>query len=404
MYLPTVRKFALWFLLIISPIAWLGYALPNLRDQTWGSWWKHFLCWCFWLPYFLFFVMFAIIFINNRNLISVSAETSIAGVNVVFFSLSLLFLVGGMGIARKLACASGTGVKAVFGKIETGVRKYAPGAAYVRARYTGAKEGLKERGREIEERGFYGIGGARKERLKTAEIKGLVASVPGPGRVPGAREEEARMEMTEIEKDLKRVQEQLLRLPADQQRAFLETEKSKGGIAGQAAVLESVKQGYSTLADYQEAVKRFGTENSAFMRRYLENLKQAKLSDLFKSPDAELRIAKGEAEGTTELANLRRELYKDLAKRNRINNLENYKAAKEMLSPIPAELKSFIDSVKPEYIFGKKEARKEALLNIGTDKDQIKDTDLAKKLVDLRALHYQEMALRQVLFSYRPQR
>lgn len=49
-----VRMFMLWFLLIISPIAWIGYALPNKRTEMWGKWWTHFLCWCFYLPYFLF--------------------------------------------------------------------------------------------------------------------------------------------------------------------------------------------------------------------------------------------------------------------------------------------------------------------------------------------------------------
>ncbi|MBI2670262.1 MAG: hypothetical protein HYX20_03925 [Candidatus Yanofskybacteria bacterium] len=378
-----VRLFMLWFLLIISPIAWFGYTMPNLRSGTWSAWWKQFLCWCFFLPYFLFFMMFAVSFIKNKGLISLPStlgRISVAGMtgnDFVFYLLSLIFLFGGMAIAHKLACASGTGVKAVFGKIETGVRKYAPGAAYVRATYTGAKEGLAAKGAEIKERGMpigFGrrVGGEQAERLRTARV----AEAFGMGAKVG---EAGRVQMAEIEKEAKRVREQLLRTPADQQKSFLESSRSQKGVIGQAAALEYVKQGYSTLADYQEAVKKFGDENSAFMRQYLENLKQAKLSDLFKSPDAELRIARGEAEETVGLVNLRRELYKDLAKRNRINNTADYNQAKEILSPIPAELRSFLDSVKAEAIFTTREQRQDALLD---STNKIGDADLEKKLVE----------------------
>lgn len=387
------RMFMLWFLLIISPIAWFGYTMPGLRGQTWSAWWKHFLCWCFWLPYFLFFVMFAVIFINTKGTLPMPAGfMSNVGNSVGFYVLSLIFLIGGMFMARKLACASGTGVSMAFGKIETGVRKYAPGAAYVRAKYTGAKEGLAERGAEIQEKGMFGIGGAQKARLQQAEAKGFVAAI-SKGQMPfdRARIEKEKVAMVEIEKEGKRVREQLQMKPAGDQKDFLLAQKSKAGLAGQAATLEFVKQGYSNLDDYKESATRYGGENSAFMRQYLENIKQAKLNDLFKSPDEELRIARGGDDGETiALVNLRRELYKDLAKRDRVNSPDVYKEAKQLLSPIPAELKSFLDSVKPEYMFGTKQARQEALLNFGSkekdqngeDKDKLKDADLAKKLVD----------------------
>ncbi len=373
------RLLVLWFLLIISPIAWLGYALPNLRPKTWSRWWESFLCWCFFLPYYLFFLMFAIIFINNKDKIpgvpgtaSVTLGTMTFN-NILFYGITLVFLMYGLDMAKKLACASGSGVSAVFGKIEAGVRKYAPGAAYVR----GAVGGLKERGAEIQEKGILGFGGAQKDRLREATAKGWVTGVPGPGQVPGAREARERAEMVEIEKDGKRIREQLLRLPADQQKAFLKAEKSKKGIAGQAAELEFVKQGYSKLEDYQKTAERYGGENSAFMRQYLENIKQAKLSDLFKSPDEELRIARGQAKDTVGLTNLRRELYKDLAKRDRITDIEVYKEARQLLSPIPTELKSFVESIRPESIVGTREARQDAVRN-----RTLGDPDLERKLVE----------------------
>lgn len=379
-----VRIPVLWFLLIVSPIAWIGYSLPSLRGQTWSAWWKHFFCWCFFLPYYLFFLMFAVMFIRRKNDLAASLPspdsfmatfTGPGGsfTDMLFYVLTMIFMIGGLVAAKKLACASGSGIKTVFGKIEGGVQRYVPGAAYVR----GAWGGLKERGEEIKERGVLGIGGAQRTRETEAKARGLIAGIPGLGRAPGAREAIERTELVEIEKEAKRVREQLLRLPADQQKTFLETEKSKRGIAGQAAVLEFAKQGYSTLDDYKEATGKYGGENSVFMRQYLENVKQAKLSDLFKSPDEELRIARGEVEGTRDQVGLRRELYKDLAKRNQISDVAAYKEAKQLLSSIPAELKSFLDSIKPEYVVGTREARQDAIRN-----RTLGDPDLERKLVE----------------------
>src|SRR3989344_160607 len=208
------RFFALWFLLIISPIAWLGYALPNLRASLWSKWWQSFLCWCFFLPYYLFFLMFAVIFINRRGEYQTVGSGLILGSltfnDFVVYGVSLVFMVMGLAMARKLACASGSGIAMAFGKIETGVRKYAPGAAYVR----GAIGGVKERGAEIAEKGVFGIGGAQRGRLQEATAKGWIAATPGMGQVPGAREGVYRAQAAEVDKEVKRLQ--ILNLTLDQ--------------------------------------------------------------------------------------------------------------------------------------------------------------------------------------------
>lgn len=169
-----VRIFMLWFLLIISPIAWIGYSLPNLRGQTWSEWWKQFFCWCFFLPYYLFFVMFAVIFVKNRGTIppipGSDKTAGMTGTDFLFYALSLIFLIGGLVIARKMACASGSGIKNVFGKIETGVRRYAPGARYVRA--IGA--GVTATAKRVEEEGLPKLGGlyegTRVEKQRAARF------------------------------------------------------------------------------------------------------------------------------------------------------------------------------------------------------------------------------------------
>ena len=246
------RLFVLWFLLIISPIAWFGYALPNLRQKTWNSWWDNFLCWCFFLPYYLFFMMFAVIFINAKDSFPPIAGGNFPGIqmlgnDLMVYGISLVFLVGGLGIARKLACASGSYVGKTFGAIETGVRKYAPGAAYVR----GGVAGLKERGAELQEKGVLGIGGAQRARLQEATAKGWVAGAPGPGQVPGAREERSRAESAEVDKEVKRLQ--TLNLTLDQLNEKLKTAKGPEKIA---AFKLKFENGWAEAADADELAKQ----------------------------------------------------------------------------------------------------------------------------------------------------
>jgi hypothetical protein len=380
-----VRIVFLWFLLVLSPIAWIGYVFPNLRGQTWSEWWKHFFCWCFFLPYYLFFLSFAFIFIGakpklagNTDLASANVGGILSGLfnfnDILFYIISILFMVGGLFIARKLSCMTGTGVGKVFSKIEGGVKKYAPGAAYVR----GAWGGLKERGEQIKEKGVLGIGGAQRAREAEAKAGGLIAGIPGLGRVPGAREAAERARLEEINKETERLKTELLRIPAEERQQTLAKARGRGGLAGEAATFEYARQGYSTLKDYKDAMEKFGGETSALGRQYLENLKQAKLSDLFKSPDQELRMARGEEDPDMKrFAELRRALFMDLAKRNQISDLGDYKTAKKLLEPIPGELKSFLGSIKPEYIVGTRELRQDAIRDRTLD-----DVELERKLVE----------------------
>jgi hypothetical protein len=379
-----IRIPILWFLLIVSPIAWAGYVLPNIRAQTWSKWWNALISWSFFLPVYLFFLMFAIMFIRRKVEIEASIPaaqgTSLftgpggALSDLLFYILTLIFLIFGLKAAYSVGSFAAEGAGKLMGKLEGGVKRYFPGAAYAR----GAWAGIKARGEEIKEKGILGIGGAQRTKIAEATAKGWVAGTPGPGRVPGAREGAERARLEEINKETEKLKTELLRIPAEQRKQFLVDARNRKGVAGEAAMFEYVRQGYSTLEDYKKAMEKFGGENTVLGRQYLENLKQARLSDLFRSPEEELQIAKGEVAGTKGFIELRRALFMDLAKRNRINNIDDYREAKQLLSPIPAELKSFIETIKPEFIFGTKEARREALLDY---KNKIADSDLAEKLV-----------------------
>ncbi|MBI2062641.1 MAG: hypothetical protein HYT61_00100 [Candidatus Yanofskybacteria bacterium] len=278
-----VRLVAIWFLLIISPIAWLGYALPNLRSQT-ANWWKHFLCWCFFLPYYLFFMTFAVIFVRNKNQIGALLPTTSGGPireifgspgainDFLFYILSLIFLVGGLALAMKLACASGTYVRSAFGVIESRVRKYAPGAAYVR----GAKEGLKERVAEIQEKGMLGIGGAQRARIQEATAKGWIAGIPG--KVPGATEEASRAKVAEVDKEIKRLQ--LLNLTLDQLNIRL---KKAGGPEKIAALKLKAENGWleaGDLGEINKTIREAGGGRNALGASIIQSLKKGKFHEM----------------------------------------------------------------------------------------------------------------------------
>ncbi len=268
------RLFVLWFLLIISPIAWLGYALPYIKKQTWTDWWHNFYCWCFFLPFYLFFLMFAVIFINAKGSLPAPSGGNFPGISLVandfiFYGLSLIFLVGGLGVALKMACAAGTGVKAVFGKIEGSVRKYAPGAAYVR----GGIAGLKERGAEIAERGVLGIGGAQRARLQEATAKGFVA-----GGRPGMAEEKNRALAAEVDKEVKRLQ--LLNLTLDELNAKIKTAKGPEGLAAFKMKAENGWLEANDLSNINKMLDDVGGGKTAMGASIIASLKKGKFNEM----------------------------------------------------------------------------------------------------------------------------
>jgi len=121
-----LRTLAFIFLLMVAPIAWLGYIFPNLRKQTWELWWDQLLKWSFFAPIMAFFVRLAHLFVNvdkiytDEQVIGSTAyqaikEASFAGDagNImlrVFFSAGLL--IGGLVIGYKTGI---TGSKITFG-------------------------------------------------------------------------------------------------------------------------------------------------------------------------------------------------------------------------------------------------------------------------------------------------
>jgi hypothetical protein len=234
--------------------------------------------------------MFAVIFIKNKDALS---KSSLADFNtnsglfgggfttvndVLFYALSLIFLIGGLAAARKLSCATGTGIKMVMGGkdgkggIEGFIRRYAPGAAYVRAVGAGAKEGLKAKGEEIKEKGVFGIGGAQAERLRQARW----AEKFGFGAARGRREEQLMKEVATQKGEYEKIVDtsQLRKLAGSgssiQRLAARETLKDRGELNAQ-----EIKETYGmyggkgTLPALKFARGLDFTDFSAEERKYL---------------------------------------------------------------------------------------------------------------------------------------
>ena len=300
------RMFALWFLLILSPIAWVGYAMPSIRAQTWSRWWSNFYCWCFFLPFFLFFVMFAVIFIGGKSQFPPMGNVSVAGLvgnDFMFYGMSLIFLFAGMSTAKKMACASGSRVGAVFGAIETGVRKYAPGAAYVR----GGVAGLKERGEEIKEKGVFGIGGAQRGRLDEAKAKGWVAGIPGLGQVPGAREMASQAQAAEIEKEAKKIRELNLTLDALNKKLA-----SAKGPELYAIKKVRAENGWNDVSDRADVLKTLRELKGKAQADYVNALDKGDFERLFAGPKDKEDFVKNELVGA-DLLEAKKKMLKSMA-------------------------------------------------------------------------------------------
>ncbi|OGN14034.1 MAG: hypothetical protein A3J47_01940, partial [Candidatus Yanofskybacteria bacterium RIFCSPHIGHO2_02_FULL_43_22] len=119
-----VRIPILWALLIVSPMAWLLSILPATKG-AYDNWWKQFLGWNLFLPYYLFSLYFALYFLGNmpkviEGLGQTFVDQSLTGLggnftfSLIFsYVLVAVFLIGGTKVAMNAGQFSGTGIVSV---------------------------------------------------------------------------------------------------------------------------------------------------------------------------------------------------------------------------------------------------------------------------------------------------
>src|SRR3989344_2708096 len=154
-----VRIPILWALLIVSPMAWLLSILPATKG-AYDNWWKQFLGWNLFLPYYLFSLYFALYFLGNmpkviEGLGQTFVDQSLTGLggnftfSLIFsYVLVAVFLIGGTKIAMNAGRFSGTGIVSVA---KWGRNRVANRIGWTAAGRAG--KGLMEQAKEREEAG-----------------------------------------------------------------------------------------------------------------------------------------------------------------------------------------------------------------------------------------------------------
>ena len=111
----------IWFLLIVSPLAWMSHILPN-SNTWWKKWWSSFVGWNLFLPVYLFFMYLGLLFLSKRDevlfsVVQVNPSGSSSPLNtpllwgatntvtfnlIFFYILTAVIMVGGTWAAKSV--------------------------------------------------------------------------------------------------------------------------------------------------------------------------------------------------------------------------------------------------------------------------------------------------------------
>ncbi len=167
----------LWALLIVSPIAWIMYILPNTRGIA-NKWWKQFMGWNLFLPIYLFFIYFGILFLSQKDRVldAIAAQPVISAYNITFqmlffYLLIGIVLIGGAKLAMGGSSSAGAGIVAgaIWARGRAAARwggsapfrlgRYGAGVGW---RATGAEGVYKEAKDKFNKQGFAGFEATEK--------------------------------------------------------------------------------------------------------------------------------------------------------------------------------------------------------------------------------------------------
>ena len=85
-----VRVIALWFLVIIAPLAWLSSVLPATK-KIFSSWWNSFLKWTFFAPIYVFFMYLTIMITSEGDLMGSISNKPILSIEASEYSFTSVF-------------------------------------------------------------------------------------------------------------------------------------------------------------------------------------------------------------------------------------------------------------------------------------------------------------------------
>lgn len=137
-----IRVPFIWGLLIVSPLAWMSYIMPN-SNGWWGKWWGQFIGWNLFLPVYLFFMYIGLLFLSKRDeimstVIQVNSGaanpantpllfglTNTLTFNLIFFYIfTAVIMIGGTGVAVSVTkMMGGTGFEKGLGWAKSWVKR-----------------------------------------------------------------------------------------------------------------------------------------------------------------------------------------------------------------------------------------------------------------------------------------
>ncbi len=102
------RIIGLWFAMIVAPLAFLSYTVPNMRDMEfvgWKKWWPETLKLAFLAPIFMFFMYLMIMFLENgfKVIEKASAGPNWALETMIPFIFIMVFLLMAKKVAKGLS-------------------------------------------------------------------------------------------------------------------------------------------------------------------------------------------------------------------------------------------------------------------------------------------------------------
>ncbi len=338
----VARVPVLWALLIVSPIALTSTILPSTR-RVWSMWWNWFFCWTFFMPAYLFSLVMGIAILNNRPDIEaakrLSGGTGLAAVSnfvglgiqeIFFYILTLLIMVGSLGLAMKMACAAGTGIAATFGAVNKWTQD--------KIGYTAAKKAVTQKVGEIKDTGLKGriggflYGGERAERLKEAKVAEFLGKKGALSEAEAAEVQKSyalRKSQNLSKDDLDKLNAQAVagKFNNFETLALRKLRAENGWVASGTAGVQEIE---STL--------REAGENSKFGQEYIDALKKNGFAEALGSTNDAENLARN-----TTILPLKKAILETMAKNNQIIQEDLVRMTLDVFSTDSREIRENIE-------------------------------------------------------------
>jgi hypothetical protein len=283
------RYVAMTILLILMPVAWIGWVFPGSQfSEAYKTWWKKFTEWLIWLPVATFFIYLTVLIVTNQaanpnSILSIAKSITTnpqgtaldkflglfsKGFETIGRMLAILgLLYGGLIATRRISDA---GAKVIVGTAE-GVNSYltgrvkgvAYGATALPAGYLGrrALQSYLRSGRQVDAQGREIIPAHGQRWINRISKYGKYVGLSGAASSLAGYIAKGKDEVESYRKKY------LKNLPADALKNYTEMVGDPLALAAKASELaeknlleEVAPEGSAKLKNYEDALKKMGVE------------------------------------------------------------------------------------------------------------------------------------------------